>query len=1846
MEHARRSRASGPGPDSPPTSPRGDGAARHGAARRRSRSSGSSRSPTISPPASPGAGRAAHRSRAAGFPTQGADRRFSMASESPSPPADRHSRASRNRRGSRLSYATMAESWVDARDSRLIFDHTGGLASLGLEHLDLKNLPGGVKSSPSEKSDSDPDDRRIGAILWARGIQARRRSKILLQRFVDSWPMQILFGVVAVMNGASYWIPTGEHVPSEQVYFAACTLLLLFLITMCELLIRVAAQGGPLHQGSSWLRFFSLSLEVLVICVFLYWLWVCVVDPFRRTRQGGTMSRDGFRANLFSVNVVAWVRFQRFWGICFNITVEEEEKRRRARRGRDRYLWKQEHEEKIALRNKERLARMEAFLDSVIVQLLIALWIIGQAFLVTLSRTVRALEMFYGTTKFTGYALAALYAFEFMIRCTVQGGFEQFVSPTVHKVEIVTAMSGLYFLIQTNWNHDALLKSGEKLSAQAICAGLLLLVHRGIRAFEILHDLSAADTATENFTDAIMRNRFMAFAGDLLRVAPENVFVRFQMPSDLTVRLHKAELNGEVLQSLHLPIALRGGLVEELHLSMKFSWKGTSEASLKVENAVLLLAPGDGLAEAEDSNRPSCYWTPDIVREAKSNLVEIICERLTPSPESDKGIDEAQGASRIGGLLSASNYFANIRKRFASGILDSMLKNLTVDIKNVRVQMDDSHGALGLHHLTLGAKVGSIKLERRQGTGSMHRLGIFVQTQPTEKAEFEFSEFSSFESMAEALANRLRQHTDIDLIRSHTSSTYSRRRRRSAIWFSKPSSKRTSAASSTRRSLRSSLGLVFDDNPSLRSHIPPLYSLIDRPKLALAELVRQNHLERWRVWALEGLEKRMPSTDKQRHARRQRFPERHLVFSLLRVELECGAEAVHAGGLTPRGSDSDPASTRAETPTQKSQRIPRSDTFFSRGKARAGEALMPKKWKWSVNVPDPVRLNVTEDQVHAVRKVISSVRSWLIHDSAMKWWPGLRLCDLQDYPRRGLVRYTVVRMWWIYAVHRVLARRQKQAKSMMMDAMWQGMILSRYKELLRDMAHCRRPHGGSVPNASLKAFQPYKAESRQVKELQLLLPLEDIWMQRRQAISKAPPSASRRGSSRLLSASQVGSYQPLQSALRQSMQRLCRTTYGQEAAAGDLDPEVGRDLEDDPDPATSATRLSAPPRTLQRQSSSAFLGAVEQESNIFALSRFVGHWELNVPAVELLVLTGKRARTRLLHGKIHTGVCGDAHVLGGQEFVTPLSFAGASRQATGILEHSPSFGAGMEKEGRQRACLLALSVDGFVLTSPDKLSDFRNTPLPGEDIRDMLHGAPPEVVRVVQPVRLGTPASVGLEAARATGRRTSGSISFAVFASLNPGVGGECEVHLADLDVVASDRLLERMWTFAGFARLAGRYGEAGVPPTSSKFFRSRARGFDSTQSNFTTRSTTGGIFRHFTSFSTGISSVGVDVGRHAEFDDDDDDDDDLDDAEQGFAKVTRIYQEDLTVGQLRRNQMLYEHATKLAGLHGDIDVCYNVGAIHMVNVSQYSPASLCVFQVRMCPFTFRDREDKVACSAAKCGSEHSKVSLEFNGFAEAQCHAEEGRRPGAGSRTCPGCGNLWAHCCCDASLFDLSDRGVDRFGFLDLSGPPPREAGATLGLEARRPRGDGELGLGGPGDVPRRWGHERAETCAVKSPSCPGSCCRRRPAGFPCRLPSGGPSSRPGRPRCHGPRRARQARRPPRARGPNCSATLLQGALSARWLSDLGAGSHILSLGDLVLCLAAGSIRAHVPGRSSFDGTSWASCRREQWQGIGGMDVGLWRLKGIGLARRPQPQPAQARRQNRPGAFPRAGRVVLASVH
>ncbi|CAK0841967.1 unnamed protein product [Prorocentrum cordatum] len=477
-----------------------------------------------------------------------------------------------------------------------------------------------------------------------------------------------------------------------------------------------------------------------------------------------------------------------------------------------------------------------------------------------------------------------------------------------------------------------------------------------------------------------------------------------------------------------------------------------------------------------------------------------------------------------------------------------------------------------------------------------------------------------------------------------------------------------------------------------------------------------------------------------------------------------------------------------------------------RGRARQPPKEL-HKWMWNVDIPEPVRISVNSEQVYAVRTVFSSVKSWNIHANAMKWWPGLRICDLQDYPQKGVVRHTVARMWWLYAVHRIFAQRHRQATNMMVDAMWQGMIFSRYKELLKVMAHTKRQHGGYVPNASLVAFQPYKAEEKQVKDLQLLLPLNDILAARRRAISAHgekrrttvhPARAGiierskhswRKQLSRLRSSLQMGQMAPVGDPEDDELDvedGEVRTSFSQETFqedSGSLEEDFGRQ------------QSVASTSTMAYRSSVSTTAYSKETRSTFALKHFAGHWEVNVPAVELVALAGNSSRLRLLSGRV-ANICADVilEVQGqsmGHDAISIPSSPGHPRQATRSVQRASD---AAETPQSPPSCLLALSVDSFLLTSPDRLEDS------GEGLgRNLLHGAPPEVVRVVRPLRLGEPRSHDIGAARKAGRRIRENTAVAVFAALDlqSGAGGECEVHLPDLGVVVSDLLLERLADFA-----------------------------------------------------------------------------------------------------------------------------------------------------------------------------------------------------------------------------------------------------------------------------------------------------------------------------------------------------------------------------------------------------------------------------------------------------------------
>ncbi len=67
---------------------------------------------------------------------------------------------------------------------------------------------------------------------------------------------------------------------------------------------------------------------------------------------------------------------------------------------------------------------------------------------------------------------------------------------------------------------------------------------------------------------------------------------------NLHCRLQKAKLKPEALEGLHLPLRVRDGFIEELEIHLPDPLSHVPMFEFRMQNLLLLLAPGPGLAEA------------------------------------------------------------------------------------------------------------------------------------------------------------------------------------------------------------------------------------------------------------------------------------------------------------------------------------------------------------------------------------------------------------------------------------------------------------------------------------------------------------------------------------------------------------------------------------------------------------------------------------------------------------------------------------------------------------------------------------------------------------------------------------------------------------------------------------------------------------------------------------------------------------------------------------------------------------------------------------------------------------------------------------------------------------------------------------------------------------------------------------------------------------------------------------------------------------------------------------------------------------------------------------------------
>ncbi|CAE7721354.1 unnamed protein product [Symbiodinium sp. CCMP2456] len=134
--------------------------------------------------------------------------------------------------------------------------------------------------------------------------------------------------------------------------------------------------------------------------------------------------------------------------------------------------------------------------------------------------------------------------------------------------------------------------------------------------------------------DALIKTFFDKKVGDFLKVDQGNLRID---PSSGQFQLKKASIDGSAFDGLHLPVALRGGFIDELSVNLHldvFNPGGSVSLQILIRNVFFVFGPH------------TTDWSWAHVMQCKSKLVDLIMKiaELKPSKKAKKsGEDSATG---------------------------------------------------------------------------------------------------------------------------------------------------------------------------------------------------------------------------------------------------------------------------------------------------------------------------------------------------------------------------------------------------------------------------------------------------------------------------------------------------------------------------------------------------------------------------------------------------------------------------------------------------------------------------------------------------------------------------------------------------------------------------------------------------------------------------------------------------------------------------------------------------------------------------------------------------------------------------------------------------------------------------------------------------------------------------------------------------------------------------------------------------------------------------------------------------------------------------------------------------
>lgn len=862
------------------------------------------------------------------------------------------------------------------------------------------------------------------------------------QQWITSKTSQGLFWILTLGHCSVYMLgPSRFEGFTSFVLFVWFTGAPLAVMTILEVCIRVSVQAGPIWRFKSWRRMMIPlfhQLEAFVMAVMAFRGGMSIY-LLLVAFLGDQFPTSVSDQDKATVLVLCGYRALRTWGDFHGVSVQSTLRWRR-RQARRQKFWMNEYKRQLEEHRQLFFVRMQRCVDNRISQLALFFATVFYCF-------VEFQDAFPLTSLFWGYMLIGAFFCEFLARAKAQGG-EYFFRPMYNKLEILVLAAGTWCLFYASWYTSYLAESKQERTTIAYATAFLLLLHRCIRLLAIRFQVSGSYLHANTLMSAKAMEIFMAKYGSLVEVAPTNIHV--DVPGSM-VHIKKATLKPEAFEDLHLPLTLSGGLIEDFFVDFftpdneggGFARVRTNgKTRVRIKNLLLVMGPGRGLAEAGGSR--GSYWNAENIEDAKSRVVDFIYTRLSaPFPDVVARANLPSRSQDSLGSKSSKKTRSWSGPRgfghFAQKMHWKLRVVLNSGVRRFKNLLQDS----ALRNLDLDIRNASVQFQDSSGALGYGCLSMGLK-------------MDSLKLMRHA-----GKHMNLHLAR--------------LSFYVEPFG-----------------GQESWQKKSLTA---------EKPQRVVRKMVQLNTADRLRSWAFSELRQRLDATE--RLHQMERWPERHNILMIPWVSLNAGPEAV--GEVPPERVASGNLrvshglSNAIRKQVQRVTRVTRSriSSDIEDQQSSHLHKEIEEHWHWKLQVR-PVIIMVDDVQLGCVRHLHHCVRSWWAWDAAFRWRPKVTPLDPTVTPKE---RPAVVRFWWYYTLHRVLAKRSGQRR---MPLKFLDLVLKAgYRFKYRSMLTAVVGRSGPLIPGSRVFLKPSPQQQKQLQELQMHLAYPDIVSCYRAVLAKA-----------------------------------------------------------------------------------------------------------------------------------------------------------------------------------------------------------------------------------------------------------------------------------------------------------------------------------------------------------------------------------------------------------------------------------------------------------------------------------------------------------------------------------------------------------------------------------------------------------------------------------------------------------------------------------------------------------------------------------------------------------------------